>query len=134
MEAAIRSIWNCLDSEGRLVMVVGRLSNICKVPFYNGQIINEIITNYGFCDIMNTERVFQNKFGNNIKEDIIIATKSTKKMVAGIAREVACRHLIEAFNTTVKDEIKADIHAAIETIDDICKSPLYQFEREIKYA
>ena len=60
-----------------MVLVLGRQSNVRGTPFYNGQLVLEILEKCaGFNKIKTFERNFINKFGDNIKEDIIIVTKS----------------------------------------------------------
>ena len=77
MELAIRSFWIALKPNAKIVLVLGRESNVRSTPFYNGQLIIEILeSSNGFSEIKNLERQFTNKFGINIKEDIILATKS----------------------------------------------------------
>ena len=126
MELAINSFWKALKQNGKMVLVLGRESNVRGIPFYNGQLIIEILENCGgFSNIRTLERKFINKFGVNIKEDIIIADKfysATYNLNQG--RNIALKHLIESLPKS-QDEITLDIKEAINTIDDVQASPLF---------
>jgi len=43
MEQSILSFWEALKPGGKMVLVVGRESNVRKTPFYNGKIVSQII-------------------------------------------------------------------------------------------
>ncbi|OQW95204.1 MAG: hypothetical protein BWK79_03295, partial [Beggiatoa sp. IS2] len=76
MEEAIRSFWGVLKPNATLIMVLGRQSNVRNTAFYNGKIVMDILEQVGGFEQANLlERKFTNKFGNNIKEDILIYKK-----------------------------------------------------------
>lgn len=125
MELAIRSFWTAMKPNAKLILVLGRESNVRRIPFYNGQLIVEILKrSNGFSDIKTLERQFLNKFGNNIKEDIIIATKSTQlsKRLAG--SKIALSHLEDSLSKT-QDGVRNDVLEAISDIEEIKPSPLF---------
>ena len=125
MEQALRSFWHALGPDGIIILVVGRESNVRKTPFYNGAIIREIMTRLAaFDEVTNHERKFTNRFGLDIKEDIIIARKTGSQPSESHAREVALKHLESALPGTAGD-IRADIKDAIKSIDEIEQSPLF---------
>lgn len=125
MELAIRSFWTALKPDAKLILVLGRESNVRSTPFYNGQLIIEILQqSNGFSDIKTLERQFTNKFGINIKEDIIIATKSNELSDSFNARSIALKHLEHSLKTT-QNGVQADISEAILNIEDVNPSPLF---------
>jgi hypothetical protein len=131
MELAIRSFWTALKPNAKLILVLGRESNVRSTPFYNGQMIIEILeATDGFTDIKNLERQFTNKFGNNIKEDIIIATKSNAIGNVLQGRQIALKHLEHSLKTT-QNSVHSDILEAILNNEDVIPSPLFNHKNII---
>lgn len=125
MEQSILSFWNALKTGGKMVLVVGRESNVRKTPFYNGKIVSQIIdTSNGFGDLYKLERSFINKFGADIKEDILVATKTNTPIENGSGREIALENLKIAFKNA-PSEVKVDFQEIFETIDTVEPSPIF---------
>ncbi len=126
MELAIRSFWYALRDNGKIIMVLGRESNVRGIAFLNSQLVLEIIEKCnGFSNIQVLERSFINKFGMNIKEDIIIAKKgNTSLSTTDHGRSIALKHL-EGGLTKASNEIYDDILDAIKNIEQITESPLF---------
>jgi DNA modification methylase len=124
IEQSLMSFWQSLASDGLIILVVGRESNVRGTPFYNGAIIREIMSRMdGFEEVTNRERKFTNRFGLDIREDIIISRRTDRQPSASHAREVALRHLESALPETAAD-VRADIEDAITCITEIEPSPL----------
>ena len=134
MELAIASFWKALKPNGKMVLVLGRESNVRGIPFYNGQLIIEILEkSNGFSTIKTLERKFTNKFGVNIKEDIIIAEKKTNLATEFInGRFIALNHLKESLPKSA-GEVAFDISEAIKTINEIEPSPLFNSANIIRH-
>lgn len=131
MELAIRSFWTTLKPNAKLILVLGRESNVRATPFYNGQMIIEILeATGGFSNVKNLERQFTNKFGNNIKEDIIIATKSHEIGNSLHGRQVALKHLEHSLKTT-QNSVHSDILEAILNNEDVMPSPIFNHKHII---
>jgi DNA modification methylase len=126
MEQAIRSFWAALKNNGKMVLVLGRESNVRTTAFYNGLLIIEIIENSkGFENIKIMERSFMNKFGIVIKEDIIVAFKSNSPLSETLyGRNIALNHLESNLRITT-GEIKQDIIEAIKNNSSVLASPLF---------
>ena len=127
MEASLISFWNSLKPDGKLAIVVGRESNVRKIPIYNSQIIVDILQGIGgFEIIINSERQFGNKFGQQITEDIIIAKKHIKQTpIIGGAKLIAQKHLIIAKQSAPAESLN-DIENALSRLDEILPSPIYR--------
>lgn len=66
-----------MKSDALGVMIVGRESKVLGESFNNSQILEELFkTHFSFTFISSTERVFMNKFGQAIYEDLIIFKKT----------------------------------------------------------
>jgi len=125
MELAIRSFWKALKPNAKIILVLGRESNVRSTPFYNGRMIIEILEeSQGFSEIKTLERQFTNKFGNSIKEDIIIATKSNNLIDELRGRSIALKHLERSLITN-QNGVHSDIKEAINSIHEVFASPIF---------
>ena len=43
MELTLKSFWECLENDGLVIFVIGRESNVRKIPFYNGVIVKILL-------------------------------------------------------------------------------------------
>lgn len=129
IEATLHSIWESLNVGGKVVMIVGRESNVRRVPFYNGKIVHQIIANSdGFNILNNEERAFNNKFGNKIIEDILIFEKNEKtKNHTMIGRTIAKQNLSTALEYA-NGNIKQDIIGAINNLEKVSTSPMFNIK------
>jgi len=134
MEIALSSFWKALNDDGKMVLVLGRESNVRGIPFYNGQLIIEMLEkSCGFSNIKTLERKFTNKFGISIKEDIIIAEKSANSTPHfNHGRTISLNHLKEALPKSMGD-VALDIKDAIKTIGEIKPSPLFNSTNIIRH-
>jgi hypothetical protein len=125
MEQALISFWHSLKPNGWMIMVMGRESNVRRVPFYNGLLIKEIMNELGgFTETTSYERQFTNRFGLNIKEDIIVARKCFSSCSPNHARSVALRHLTLALDSS-PPETRDDLLDVINGISAIQASPVF---------
>ena len=95
--------------------------------FFNGEIVTEVAHRaLGFNLALKQERVFRNRFGKNIFEDILhffIPEDAPDEAFLEIARLVANDVLTAAYSTG-HDEARYDIKLALEKIDQVYPSPL----------
>lgn len=123
MELVLNNIWECLSDDGTLILVVGRQSNVRGVPFSNVGIVKDIATNMGsFYSCQNFTRSFVNKFGLEIKEDILVLPKASKPPHNNVAKNIALQHLNAAL-TISPSVVQSDLLNTIECIDQIIPSP-----------
>lgn len=125
MEQALHNFWHMLQDEGRMILVIGRESNVRSSPFYNGLLVENLLEGIGgFTQEAKRERQFLNKFGTVIIEDILIYRKTDAPNTNPIGRMVALRHLENAL-AGAHDEAHKDILAAIAECDTVTSSPLF---------
>lgn len=115
MAEAIFSFSESLKLNGKLVLVVGRESNVLNTPFYNSQIIIDILSKLGIFEIMKFDRQFNNKFGNTITEDIIVASKINSLYQNVDSYDIAINHLSKALDYCPQ--------SAKKEIEDVIKNP-----------
>lgn len=113
----------------RAIFVVGRESTVLKTPFYNGELIKQIVE-YGSHGRfrLGQERVFTNRYGQSIYEDILhfaLVPGDSTDLVQR-ARAIAVEAL-RASMSVAPESSKADIAAAISSADAVQPSPLVSF-------
>lgn len=128
MGQALSSMQRSSREDGTLIMVVGRESNVRKTPFYNGDIVCDLALNSRLFTLNHrAERVFKNKFGSSIIEDILVFKPSSSVAnTDDVAREVAIKHLKKA-GLSVANEAKGDLNGAIDSIDKVESSPIFHY-------
>jgi hypothetical protein len=122
-------------SESRLIFIVGRESTVRGTRISNGEIVAEVAHRaLGFDLILRQERVFLNRFGQNIFEDILhfspLRNRSPRDFLAG-AREIA-GEVLEAAYSTAPGKAKDDIKSAIEGIDAVKPSPVFNLPTALR--
>jgi DNA modification methylase len=113
--------------DSRIIFIVGRESSVKKTNFRNGEIVTEIACSCCDIKIINKqERVFINRYGVNIYEDILhfISSKNIDNPIQK-AKEVSYR-LLRSVLSYAPDESQPDLQDAIKNIDDIQPSPFYK--------
>lgn len=132
MEQALASFWELLDRDGILVMIIGKESHVLKVPFQNGKIVRDIIKETGsFEEIGTYQRTFMNRFGNNIKEDILVLGKSSQTPNQNVAIHVATHHLNHSLFSSDNPEIRKQIIESINNISTIQPSPIFDHQASV---
>jgi len=114
-------------SDARIIFVVGRESSVRKTQFFNGEIITEIACRaLGMEIILKQERVFTNRFGLSIYEDILHFNnkKNTPDNWLGIARIISSE-VLESVKATCPDETKEDLIDAINKVNILEPSTIY---------
>ncbi|MEJ0010172.1 MAG: hypothetical protein WDN72_06480 [Alphaproteobacteria bacterium] len=121
----------CIDEMTRvmvtgapLVIVLGRTSNVLGASFQNGNFIRELLNlSGGFGAIQSAERVFTNRFGERIYEDILIAHRKKRGYTdLNDARGIGVSGLILAKGMVSEKNLNA-LESAIESAGAVCPSP-----------
>lgn len=128
MAQALSSMRKSISDDGKVILIIGRESNVKKTPFYNGMIIKDICSEtylFSIADI--SERFFKNKFGTTIYEDILtLKPNDLNDNTDKPARIVAISHLQGALKR-VPPESLPDLKKAIGAVDCISSSPKYNY-------
>lgn len=128
MAQVLTEVRRLLAPGGMAVFVVGRESMVRKTPFFNGEIIAEVAGSAcGFSLALKQERVFTNRYGQLIYEDILHLAP-TEPEPSHEEQDVVVRQLSKAVLTNALDrcptESKADIQSAIEAVEKVNTSPI----------
>jgi hypothetical protein len=125
MTLGLSELARVLKADAPLVLVLGRESKVLGASFKNGSLIAEILSLSGsFEDIRAAERVFTNRFGDEIYEDIVIARRARfNPPNMEIARTVSVAALMNALSS-VSDKNRSSLEDAIEQSKIVNPSPL----------
>ena len=111
----------------RVIFIVGRESNVRGTRFYNGHIVANLATRCVGLNFFNRqERVFKNRFGQLIYEDILHFKRSSNYVDIALLNpiDIAQEFLTSALKEASLDVIP-DLNNALETIHKIKSSPIY---------
>lgn len=113
----------------RIIFVVGHESNVLGVPFSNTEIILQLAKKSNMFELSLIQtRIFKNKFGKVIREDLLNLTNRDIKLSSNdldeIAKKIAAQVLSGGLEF-VSEQNKFALIEAIEKIPHTLKSPLY---------
>ena len=118
----------CKDN-ARMIYVVGRESSVLGYSFCNSELIYDIGTEiFGLSLILRQERVFKNRYGQMIYEDIIhfennkIGSNFAEQEIAEKAREIAVRMLRNKLNIVPENKNTIFLRDAINNSLKVKKS------------
>lgn len=126
----LKEIRRLLRPDGRVILVVGRESNIRGLSFKNGMLVAAIaLGGAGFHLETRQERKFKNKFGEIIYEDILhlVPISVFDSLVAGndFARSLAKWCLLEA-SKNADEQVRKEALEAKERASTVQKSPIFK--------
>lgn len=131
MALALSELSRVCSREARVILVLGRESNVHKTPFFNGDILKRLATNVvGMCLHQQQERVFVNRFGQSIYEDLLHLTPAlrhplNRRHVVEEARFIGRGVLSEAFDRTPSDR-RHYLRDAIDAAGEVEASPILE--------
>jgi hypothetical protein len=115
----------------RMIWTVGRESNVRKTPFYNGDILVRLAS---CCPYVlpecRQERVFQNRFGIEIYEDIIhLRVHKSPSQTDSVDPRIIAHDLLCQARSQAPSESRTDLNVAIAQVQDVQGSPQYDPQR-----
>lgn len=122
----LHSLWAATSHNAKLIFILGRESRVRGIPFLNGEIAARLaIDAVGYRLLLRQERVFTNRFGQRIYEDILHLAKGGERISDSQerARIVADLILRQALIHASDESIKYDILNAIEKVPFVSLSP-----------
>jgi hypothetical protein len=126
MTQTLAELRRVCQPDARLVLVVGRESNVSRTRFYNSDIVSRTgVYCVGLLAEKRQERVFTNRFGTAIVEDIIHfrVASATPTLIEPLV--IAEDALCSAYNHALP-EVKPAIQDAIDKLEMVKPSPLFQ--------
>jgi hypothetical protein len=130
MALTLRELGRVCTQEARLLLILGRESNVQMTPFFNSSLVSSVaVAVCGYKLVFQQQRVFQNRFGQEIYEDILHLTPTgatsqldEPQLIAG-ARRLAADCLEEARNR-VPAAKRVFLDQAIEDAHAVFPSPI----------
>ncbi|MDP1596916.1 MAG: DNA methyltransferase [Methylotenera sp.] len=125
MAQTLEEIKRVCKTDANILFIVGRESNVKKIAFYNAELLKEVACKCGFFLEGQQHRVFGNKFGKSIYEEILRfrISKKTKCIDAIEQARVVGIDALKFALTSAAIEIKAELIDAIEKSNKIQPSP-----------
>ena len=118
-------------NRARIIFVVGRESNVRGVSFYNSRIVYRLATEVlGLEFVLKQERVFKNRYGQMIYEDILHIINNKKSIgknrdeLIELSGKIAVEELVKARKTVKDNIILEEIESAITNVEQINISPI----------
>lgn len=131
MALSLSELSRVCSQQARLILVLGRESNVHKTPFFNGAIIKRLATEVvGMRLHQQQERVYLNRFGQSIYEDLLHLTPARKRPLNRLdivedARSIGRDVLLEAFDRTPPDR-RHYLRNAIDEAGKVEASPIFE--------
>lgn len=128
MALALREMARVARSGARLILVLGRESTVRGARFFNGELVAEIaVQGAGFRIEQRQERMYRNRYGANIHEDILhfhsIGEIPDESYVLAAGRHVAAQVLARTKPLAPAQE-RSGIDRALARIDSVLPSPM----------
>ena len=131
LNAALVELRRVISNSGRVILVVGRESNVRGIAFQNGSLVGSLAEMSGFTLTLRQERKFKNMFGDMIYEDILHLAPTGSKAGEGSARQLGISALEEGFAVARDPGVTSDLKDAVRCADQVRESPVFA---EIKEA
>lgn len=124
---SLNELHRVCKKDAKIIFVIGRESNVKKTPFYNGNLFQSLATQAGWFKLqLAQERVFKNKFGQLIYEDIFHFSKleTDSKFCLSFAQSVALSAFQDALSRVPLEE-RQDLEQAILSVNSVKPSPMF---------
>lgn len=129
MATALQELARVLKPGARAVLVVGYESKVLGTPFYNADIVEQLAVQSGVFEVLfRQKRVFTNRFGDAIREDILNLRRDSytanSELPFMVGRAIA-REALDAASTAVSDGNRDLLTDAMGKIDQIRGTPVF---------
>ena len=130
MAGCFRKLKRVARPSARMIFVVGRESSVLGTPFYNGELLRRVAEESGLLTLVQKqERAYRNRFGKNIKEDILHfeVGGGSPSGAKETARRVGTGALRSAVGRAPSGSLE-DLRAAITEAEDVSPSDIFDPE------
>lgn len=129
MATALQELARVLRPGARAVVVVGYESRVLGAPFHNADIVEKLAMQSGAFEVLlRQKRVFTNRFGDAIREDILNLRRdsyTTNSELPFIVGRAVAREALTAASTAVSDGNRDLLTDAMGQIDKINGTPVF---------
>jgi hypothetical protein len=129
MTTVLQELQRVCQEGSRIILIVGRESNVRKTRFFNGEILAGLASRcVGLAIVSRQERVFMNRFGELIFEDLLhFDVRKAQSRSAEEPRELAREVLMKARKRAPDGSLR-DLEEALSLVDTVKGSPIYDHE------
>ena len=128
MALALREMARAAGADARLILVLGRESSVRGTRFFNGELVTEVaVKSAGLRIDMRQERVFRNRYGTDIYEDILHFRATDEIPDEGPSLATARRIAVEVLSVSrplTRTEERSGLDDAIACVDRVSPSPM----------
>jgi SAM-dependent methyltransferase len=129
MATAMQELARVLKPGARAVLVVGYESKVLGVPFHNADIIEQLAVQSGAFEVLlRQKRVFSNRFGDAIREDILNLRRdayTANSELPSIVGRCIGREALAAASGRVSDSNRPLLTDAMGQVDRITGTPIF---------
>lgn len=129
MATAMQELARVLKAGARAVLVVGYESKVLGVPFHNADLVEQIaVQSRAFGVMLRQNRVFTNRFGDAIREDILNLRRdayTANSELPSIVGRCVAREALAAASGRVSDSNRPLLTDAMGQIDRITGTPIF---------
>tara|TARA_B110000285_G_scaffold111954_1_gene127083 strand:+ start:1267 stop:2469 length:1203 start_codon:yes stop_codon:yes gene_type:complete len=113
--------------DAKIIFIVGRESSVRKTSFSNAKLLTEVAKEVGFKLVGEQPRMFKNKFGQDIYEEILRFKIDNNREISDITviKEIALNHLSKALEYAPEESI-SDLNDAISKGHNVEPSVIYK--------
>ena len=113
--------------DAKIIFIVGRESSVRKTSFSNAKLLTEVAKEVGFKLVGEQPRMFKNKFGQDIYEEILRFKIDNNREISNITviKEIALNHLSKALEYAPEESI-SDLNDAISKGCNVEPSVIYK--------
>ena len=117
------------------IIVIGRTSNVLGTAFKNSALLHQLMTSAAECGrIQTAERVFTNRFGESIFEDLLIRHRVGASVISLDSARSIGRSFLEEARDRVPDQNRQALEDAINNAQGVAPSPLLQISTPPAFA
>ena len=117
------------------IVVIGRTSNVLGTAFQNSALLHQLMMSATECGpIQTAERVFTNRFGESIFEDLLIRHRIGASVISLETARLIGRSFLEEARNRVPDQNRAALEDAIDNAKGVAPSPLLQISTPAAFA
>jgi len=133
----LREMARVLKSEGRAVLIIGYESKVLGTPFYNADLVEHIALQSGMFDLsLRQQRVFTNRFGEAIREDLLNLRRKPDILDEKLANDVGRAVALEALTSSLQniaDKNRELLKEAVSRIETLNGTPVFNSFRYNDY-
>lgn len=129
MARTLQELARVLKPGGKAIFIVGYESKVLGVPFHNADIVYKISQELGMFDLnLRQKRIFKNRFGKEIREDILNISRKAYRNDGDISKKIGQKiglAALESAITQVSDKNRGLLEQAIVRHQRISGTPVF---------